>query len=185
VPRWAWPSRVRLTRLSSDAARASDGLVRKEMDFERAFVAAGGRLVAGVDPTGWGGVVAGFGDQREVELLVEAGFTPEMAIRIATANGAAQLNDASIGLLAAGMQADIVVVRGNPSVNISDIRNIEVIFRKGVGYDPDALIQATYGTVGKTDVAQIFRTWKGWLIITLTVLLVARRVWRHTRPVDD
>ncbi len=45
-------------------------------------------LLAGLDPTGYGGVIAGFGDQREVELLVEAGFTPVEAIHIATSNGA-------------------------------------------------------------------------------------------------
>jgi hypothetical protein len=63
------------------------------MQVERAFVAAGGRLMAGVDPTGWGGTIAGFGDQRGLELLVEAGFTPEAAIRIATLNGAAFLRE--------------------------------------------------------------------------------------------
>ena len=45
------------------------------MEFERAFVKAGGLLIAGLDPTGNGGIVAGFGDLRQVELLVEAGFT--------------------------------------------------------------------------------------------------------------
>jgi hypothetical protein len=59
--------------------------------LERKFVVAGGLLLAGPDPTGNGGVIPGFGDQREVELLVEAGFTPEEAIRIATLNGATYL----------------------------------------------------------------------------------------------
>lgn len=53
-----------------------------EMAFERAFVQAGGTLLAGCDPTGNGAVLAGYGDQREVELLVEAGFTPLEALRI-------------------------------------------------------------------------------------------------------
>ena len=61
---------------------------KKEMEFEYAFSKAGGALLAGLDPTGMGGVIAGYGDQREVELLVEAGFTPLEAIHIATANGA-------------------------------------------------------------------------------------------------
>jgi hypothetical protein len=59
-------------------------MLKKEMEFEREFVKAGGLLMAGADPTGWGGVIAGYSDQREVELLVESGFTPEQAIRIAT-----------------------------------------------------------------------------------------------------
>ena len=63
-------------------------LFKKELQFEHEFVKAGGLLLAGCDPTGIGGVLAGFGDQREIELLVEAGFTPVEAIHIATANGA-------------------------------------------------------------------------------------------------
>src|ERR1700734_1837544 len=67
-------------------------LMRKEMDFELAFAKAGGLLLAGPDPTGNGGVLPGFGDQREIELLVEAGFTPVEAIQVATENGAMYLN---------------------------------------------------------------------------------------------
>ena len=89
--------------------------LRTEMAFERAFVAAGGKLLAGVDPTGWGGVLAGFGDQREVELLVEAGFRPEQAIEIATSNGARFLAEREIGTIAPGMQADLFVVAGDPA----------------------------------------------------------------------
>ncbi len=82
---------------------------KKEMEFEHAFAQAGGLLLAGLDPTGMGGVIAGFGDQREVELLVEAGFTPLEAIRIATLNGAQYLNEADkIGTIAPGKQADLV-----------------------------------------------------------------------------
>ena len=59
-------------------------MLTHEMQMERQFVAAGGLLLAGPDPTGNGGVLPGFGDQREIELLVEAGFTPVEAIRILT-----------------------------------------------------------------------------------------------------
>ena len=119
------------------------------MDFERAFVQAGGLLVAGLDPTGNGGIVAGFGDLREVELLVEAGFTPAEAIKIATLNGAKFLGeDARIGTVAAGKQADLVVVRGNPAANIAEIENVEIVFKDGVGYDSERLIQSVQGLVG-------------------------------------
>ncbi len=78
-------------------------LLPKTMDFERAFVQAGGLLITGLDPTGNGAIVAGFGDLREVELLVEAGFTPIAAIKIASFNGAKFLGEnARIGLLAPG-----------------------------------------------------------------------------------
>ncbi len=120
------------------------------MQFEREFVKAGGLLMTGVDPTGWGGVVAGFGDQRGVELLVAAGFTPEEAIRIATLNGATFLGEANrIGTLAAGKQADVVIVRGNPVANIADMRNVTVVFKDGVGYDSAKLIESVRGLVGE------------------------------------
>lgn len=135
------------SRIPADSPAAA--LVRKSMDFERAFVAAGGLLLAGLDPTGNGGVVAGFGDLREVELLVEAGFTPVEAIKIATFNGAKFLGeDARIGSIAAGKQADLMIVKGNPAANISDIEKVEIVFKDGVGYDSEKLIQSVQGLVG-------------------------------------
>jgi len=124
-------------------------LFRKAMDFERAFVKAGGLLIAGLDPTGNGGIVAGFGDLREVELLVEAGFTPTEAIMIASLNGAKFLGeDARIGSIAPGKQADLMIVKGNPAATISDIENVEIVFKDGIGYDSEKLIQSVQGLVG-------------------------------------
>src|SRR5580692_2057102 len=121
----------------------------KEMEFEHAFVQAGGLLLAGLDPTGMGGVIAGFGDQREVELLVEAGFTPVEAIHIAIANGAQYLGELDrIGTIAAGKQADLVVIKGDPSKKIEDIENVETVFKDGVGYDSAKLIESVRGVVG-------------------------------------
>jgi imidazolonepropionase-like amidohydrolase len=122
---------------------------QKEMQFEYAFARAGGMLLAGTDPTGNGGVLAGFGSQREVELLVEAGFTPLEAIHIATANGAEFLGAADrVGTIAAGKQADLVVIAGDPSTNISDIRKVEIVFRNGIGYNSAKLIESIRGSVG-------------------------------------
>jgi len=124
-------------------------LMRKEMDFEFAFVKAGGLLLAGPDPTGNGGVLPGFGDQREIELLVEAGFTPLQAIHIATENGAVYLGRHDrIGTLSPGKQADIVLIKGNPSKRIEDIENVETVFKSGVGYDSNKLIESVKGQVG-------------------------------------
>jgi adenine deaminase len=120
------------------------------MDLERAFVAAGGLLLAGPDPVGVGGLVPGFADQREIELLVEAGFTPVQAIRIATLNGAVYLGrQDSIGSIAAGKNADLVVVKGDPSARITDIENVEVVFKDGVGYDPKKLLESVKGHYGE------------------------------------
>lgn len=122
-------------------------MFRKEMEFERAFVNAGGLLLAGIDPIS--GVIAGFGDQREVELLVEAGFSPLEAIKIATLNGAQFLKeDGRIGSLAVGKQADMVIVNGDPTVNIHDIEKAEIVFKDGVGYDSQKLIESVKGQVG-------------------------------------
>src|SRR5947199_10658030 len=119
------------------------------MDFECDVVAVGGLLIAGLDPTGNGGIVAGFGDLREVELLVEAGFTPLEAIRIATLNGAKFLGeDSRIGSIAVGKQADLMIVKGNPATKISDLENVEIVFKDGVGYDSEKLIQSVKVWVG-------------------------------------
>lgn len=124
-------------------------LLKMEMQFERDFVKQGGVLMAGCDPTGYGGVLPGFGDQRNLELLVEAGFTPEEAIHIATQNGAQWLGeDAHFGTISVGKDADLVVVAGNPASNIADVEKVETVFRDGVGYDPRKLIESVRGLVG-------------------------------------
>jgi imidazolonepropionase-like amidohydrolase len=124
-------------------------LFAKELEFEYAFVKAGGTLLAGLDPTGGGGAIAGFGDLRDIELLVEAGFTPVEAIKIATSNGARFLNVGElVGTITAGKQADLVVIQGNPAAKITDIENVRIVFKDGVGYDSAKLIEAARGHVG-------------------------------------
>ena len=119
------------------------------MELERAFVAAGGLLLAGPDAVGLNGLIPGFTDQREIELLVEAGFTPLEAIRIATLNGATFLGrSGQIGSIAVGKNADIVVVRGDPATRISDIERVELVFKDGVGYDPAKLLASVKGRYG-------------------------------------
>jgi imidazolonepropionase-like amidohydrolase len=137
------------SRISTDTATSAQRRFRRMMDMEVAFVRAGGLLVAGTDPTGYGGVVAGFANQREVELLIEAGFSAVEAIRIGTLNGAVHLGvDDRVGSIAAGKAADLVVVRGNPVARAADVRNVTLVFKDGVGYDPERLIAAAKGLVG-------------------------------------
>ena len=144
-------SRLAESKADPRWSRVWEAMLKKEMQFEREFVKAGGLLMTGVDPTGWGGVIAGFGDQRGLELLVEAGFSPEEAIRIGTLNGALFLGEADrIGTLAAGKQADIVIVRGNPSSDIAAVRNVQLVLKDGIGYDPAKLIESVRGLVGKS-----------------------------------
>jgi imidazolonepropionase-like amidohydrolase len=131
------------------AAGSAVAALKKELEFEVAFVKAGGLLVAGADPTGNGGALAGFADQRNVELLVEGGFTPVEAIRIATSNGAKLLGEeARVGTVAVGKIADLMVVSGNPAARIADIRNVKWVFKDGVGYDSAKLLESVRGQAG-------------------------------------
>ena len=117
--------------------------------LEREFAGLGGRLVAGTDPTGYGGVVAGYSNQRMVELLVEGGFSAAEAIRIATLNGATYLGrESRIGSLAVGKQADLILIDGNPAADIADVRKVLTVFKQGVGYDSRAIFASVKGMVG-------------------------------------
>lgn len=127
----------------------TEALLRKMMEYERAFVAAGGLLAAGVDPTGNGGALPGFGDQRNFELLVEAGFTPAEALRIMTLNGARVLGvDGDLGTVAPGKLADLVVIRGDLAADPAAIRQVTTVFKDGIGYDSARLIESVRGLVG-------------------------------------
>ena len=138
-----------MTRWTNAQRNPPSALFARARAFEVAFVRAGGTLLVGTDPTGGGGVIPGFSNQRAIELLVESGFTPLGAISISTMNGARYLGRGDkVGSLAVGKQADIVVIAGDPSVRIDDIRNVELVFKAGVGYDSAKLIASVKGKVG-------------------------------------
>lgn len=137
-------------RIAARAPEAPLATLKRGMALERAFVAAGGLLIAGCDPTGNGGTIPGTSDWREVELLVEAGFSPVEAIRIATYNGAVYLGRQDrIGSLAPGKNADLVVLRGNPAVDINDLEKVELVFKDGYGYDSAKLFESVKGRYGQ------------------------------------
>jgi len=150
---------VLVPELREDFARRRAAVAGRSADYqasyragalaELAFFRAGGLLLAGTDPTGGGGVIPGFADQRELELLVEAGLTPVQAIMVGTLNGARYLGRATqVGSLAVGKQADLVVLNGDPSRDIADIRKVVLVFKQGIGYDPEKLIASVRGRVG-------------------------------------
>ncbi len=121
----------------------------KGMAMEKAFHDAGGLLTVGTDPTGYGGVVAGYSNLRAIELLVEEGYDFAEAIRIATLNGAKALGrDDELGTVESGKRADLVLVRGNPVTDVSAIEQVELVFKDGVGYDSAKLFASVKGTVG-------------------------------------
>ena len=138
------------TRGSTPAGQQFALAYRNDLGLERQFVAAGGLLLAGPDPTGNGGVIPGFGDQRELELLVEAGFSPLEAIRIGTMNGATYLGLAGrIGSIAPGKNADLIVVRGNPAADINDVEKVDIVFKDGIGFDSAKLLDSVKGRYGE------------------------------------
>jgi imidazolonepropionase-like amidohydrolase len=138
------------TRGPTPRGQAFARAYQNDQQLERQFVAAGGLLLAGPDPTGNGGVIPGFGDQRELELLVEAGFSPLDAIRICTLNGATYLGLSDrIGSIAPGKDADLVIVRGNPAADIHDIEKVETVFKDGVGYSSARLLESVKGRYGE------------------------------------
>jgi imidazolonepropionase-like amidohydrolase len=136
-------------RTAANPSSLYAGLFSKVSAMEVSFVRAGGTLLVGTDPTGGGGVIPGYANQRALELLVEAGLTPLEAIKVGTSNGATFLGIADrVGTIAVGKQADLVVVSGDPSTRIADVRNVEIVFRKGIGFDPAKLIESVRGRVG-------------------------------------
>ncbi len=117
--------------------------------MEKQYADAGGLLLAGTDPTGYGGVVPGYSAKREIELLVEAGFSFEQAVKVATFNGAKYLGrDADVGTLTVGKRADLVVIDGDPAKTTTDIEHMPYVFKNGVGYDTQKIFDATHDTVG-------------------------------------
>jgi len=132
-----------------DTASSFATLFPKLRQLEVDYFRAGGLLLAGTDPTAGGGVIPGFANQRQVELLVESGLTPLEAIKVSTLNGATYLGRADrVGSIAVGKQADLVVIDGNPAARIDDIRKVSLVFKQGVGYDPAKLIASVTGKVG-------------------------------------
>lgn len=118
--------------------------------MEKMFYDMGGLLTVGTDPTGNGGTLAGFGNWRAIELLVEAdGFTPLEAIKIATQNGSIALGfEKTIGTIEIGKSADLLIIDGDPSKNISDIRKILYVFKNGVGFNSKKLFESVKGKIG-------------------------------------
>ena len=128
-------------RLAGNSASLGAALLKKEMEFERAFVKAGGLLTAGADPTAYGGAIAGFADLRNIDLLMEAGFSFPEAIHIITQNGATYLGiEAKRGSIAQGKAADLVILEGTS--------NVETVFKDGIGYDPQKLRDSVRGLMG-------------------------------------
>jgi hypothetical protein len=141
----------RNTAPESPAIKRAAQNYRNATQLEHKFALAGGLLMAGLDPTGNGATLPGFGDQHEVELLVtDDGFTPAEAVKIATLNGATYLGlQNRIGSVAVGKDADLMIVKGDPSTNITDIENVEIVLKDGVAFDSNKLLDSVRGRYGE------------------------------------
>jgi imidazolonepropionase-like amidohydrolase len=128
---------------------AKEASMKKEMRLERRFVEAGGVLMSGTDPTGNGGVLPGFANRRQVQLLVEAGFSFEQAIKISTLNGATFMGrQMDVGSVEVGKRADLILIDGDPTKDVGAMDHMPTVFKAGVGYDTEAIIDSMKGAVG-------------------------------------
>jgi len=128
---------------------ASLKMFNKNLVWLKRFYDKGGFLVAGTDPTGAGRTVAGYANQRTVEILVEAGFSLEETIKIATLNGATFLDiDDKVGTISVGKMADFILINGDLEADIKNIRNMEIVFKDGIGFDSKKLFESVKGQVG-------------------------------------
>src|SRR5262249_19695228 len=94
-------------------------------------------IVAGTDS------IAGFVLHRELENYVRAGIPAPDVLRIATLGSARVMKVAKDrGTLAPAKLADLILVDGDPTVRISDIRRITLVVKDGVVYDPAKLYEA-------------------------------------------
>ena len=124
-------------------------MYNKNLNWVKRFYDKGGKLVAGTDPTGAGRTVAGYSNQHTIELLVEAGFMLEDVIKICTLNGAEYLGQQqNIGTLEVGKLADLILIDGDLESNIKNIRNMQTVFKDGIGYDSKKLFESVKGQVG-------------------------------------
>jgi imidazolonepropionase-like amidohydrolase len=141
-----------LARIQRNTERRDKAMrvLKREMQFERAFVAAGGTLLAGTDPTGWGGTVPGPGNHAALRLLGEAGFAPLDVLRIATSEGARYLGIFDrVGSIAPGKQADLILIDGKPDEDLKDLGRVDLVFKNGIAYDPKKLADSVRGKIGR------------------------------------
>jgi hypothetical protein len=117
-------------RLLDFHAMQREGGDQVALDTVKALHAAGITVLPGSDAPN-GGATTGATMHRELEALVNIGFTPGEALKSATADSAAAFKLVDRGRIAEGLQADLLLVEGAPDQNIKDTRNIVVVIKAG------------------------------------------------------
>ena len=123
-----------------------DAWYTKEIEYDYQYYKMGGFVVSGSDPETHN--MPGYGDQKNYEIFIKAGFKPEEAIQVMTANGAKLLDLEDLGTIQKGKTANLVVLDGDLIQNPSVIREVETVFKDGTGYDPQKLINSIKGSLG-------------------------------------
>jgi imidazolonepropionase-like amidohydrolase len=142
LSRWNLPDMIaRAEWTESDFAAFRSSRPRQDL-FLRLFHDAGGRIAVGTDAANQM-LIPGYSEHQELALLVAAGFSPRDAIVAATRNGAVLLGVDSLGLIAPGKVADLVVLSADPQTDIRNARAIERVMSRGQMLSPDS-IRATW-----------------------------------------
>ncbi|WP_148261493.1 amidohydrolase family protein [Flagellimonas ruestringensis] len=121
--------------------------LKRIMQFEYQYFKMGGLLCSGADAGRH--VLPGFGDQRNYELLIEAGFSTPEAVQIMTGNGAKALERSDIGTIQEGKRANFVILNGSLEKDPTIIEKVETVFKNGVGYDSDSILETIEGQFAK------------------------------------
>ena len=123
------------TRLDFETFRGARAVQDR---FLREFIARGGLIAAGTDAANQL-MVPGYGLHREMELLARAGLTPGDALVTATRNGALLIGVDSIGVVAPGKVADLVILTRDPTADIHNTTAIDRVMSRGRLYTPDSI----------------------------------------------
>ncbi|WP_207492524.1 amidohydrolase family protein [Aridibaculum aurantiacum] len=122
---------------------------RQLRPLEKSFAAKGGQIVLGADAADFG-VIPGFQNHNVLISMVKSGWSPINVFKMATIDGARFLRvDKELGSIAVGKAADLFIISGKPDQVIEDIKNVETVFRNGIGYNSKALRDQVRGLVGR------------------------------------
>ncbi len=122
---------------------------RQLRPLEKDFIKKGGKIVLGADAAD-GGIIPGFQNHNVLVSMVKAGWSPLEVLKMATIDGATFLKvEKELGSIKVGKVADLIIVSGKPDQVINDIKNVEIVFRNGIGYNSKALRDRVKGLVGR------------------------------------
>ena len=139
----------RYTAIQRGGPNAYGRVLPKNMAWEKRFHDAGGLLVAGTDPTGYGGVIPGYSSLRQFELLREAGFDAATTVKVMTANGATYLGrSADVGRIAPGLRADLIAFAAPLDPAKPALPEVAWTMKAGRAWDRAKILNAWKGQVG-------------------------------------